>query len=117
MAKVRSKKSIATRTFGWFGSERNSRSIATLIAIGAVLGAIFTFAFDKIIPTFAPEWSLSAFGEGYRRGRREMELEFRLQHSEQAARALRERQKIDEWVRSLTDEQLVEELNKWTRKK
>ncbi len=116
MARRRVKqRSAISKALNWLGNSGNSRVITTLIAIGALIGGIFVFAIERVVPVIAPEWSATAFGEGYRRGRREMELEFRLRSSEETTRILRQRQKIDEWVRSLTDEQLAEELKKWTR--
>jgi hypothetical protein len=68
--------------FKWFGIEANSRAVMTLLAVGGLLGGALLFATDKVLPVLSPALSSSDYGEGFRRGQREADLEQRIRSLE-----------------------------------
>ena len=103
------------RAFRWLGIEPNFRAIMVLLAICSAIGTAAGFAFIRVAPLLSPTWSSSEYGEGYRRGRSEAELEFGLRAAEKSVEALRLRQEIDEKIRNMSDEERKAALKKWIR--
>ena len=100
------------KAFRWFGIEANARAIMTLIALGTIVGGLAVFAIDRLIPIISPSLSLTDYGEGYRRGKREAELEFRLGAAEGAIDRMRIVREIEEKVRHKTDAKSRADLKK-----
>ena len=101
------------RVFVWLGIEANARAITGLLAIGGVMGALALFLLDRVAPRISPQWSTTSFGEGYRRGQRETELEYKLLTAEDALGILRTRQEIDKKVRNMTEQEVTVALKRW----
>jgi hypothetical protein len=106
---------LGKRLFTWLGAEVNARAITTLLTIGTGLGAFSYFLFDRIAPQISPQWSQMSYGEGYRLGRREAELEISLHTAKQSLRALRTKMEVDERVRNMTDRELNSAIKRWVR--
>ncbi len=92
----------------WLGAEANSRAIGALLAIGVAIGGALAFLTERVLPMYSPAFSLNNFGEGFRRGQRELELERRVLELE-ASIALSKR--MDEIWRE-TNQMSEEKLNK-----
>ena len=94
----------------WLGVEANARAVTTLLFIGAAFGGIVVFAVDRLLPIADPGWDNSAFGEGYRRGQKEMQLQIKIQQLKQQEKVLRIGREIDEEIRNMSEEELNKAL-------
>ena len=94
------------RLFLWFGIEANYRAVTCLLAIGATLGGLAIFVGSKVLPVYSPTLSVTEFGEGYRRGKRESELVQQVAELETLLEQMRKSEKIRLEVENMTDEEL-----------
>ena len=94
------------RIFKWLGFEANARAIMVLLTIGGAIGIVGTFFIDRVVPLISPSLLATDFGEGYRRGRREAELEFRLKAAEGSLEAIERARKISERIEKMSDAEL-----------
>jgi hypothetical protein len=105
------------RFIRWLGVETNSRAVTTLLAIGTAFGVALTtignVAFNRLVPVLSPALSATDYGEGYRRGRREAELEAKLRDAEarlrvadETVRFVRWQQKVREDFSRMTEEEV-----------
>jgi hypothetical protein len=103
-------------TVRWLGKEANNRAVTALLAIftafGVAIGAAITFVANRVLPTMSPSYSTAEFGEGYRRGRREAELEMRLSAAEQSIKIMRHTRAIEDKIRNMSDKELDEQLER-----
>lgn len=101
---------MLTRPMRWLGKETNNRAMMGLLAIftavGVAVGSAVTFVANRIAPVVSPSFAASEFGEGYRRGRREAELETSLIAAEHTIRALQARIEIVEKFRNMSEEEV-----------
>jgi len=104
------------KTFEYLGAEANARAVASITTITAIIGSILVFVFLKIFPLFWPGLSNSGYDEGYRAGRREIELEYRVRRLEEQINNAELSRKIRQRVEGMTLKELDEELSKWTSK-
>lgn len=82
------------------------RAIGSLIAIGAVAGAALLYLGDRVLPLLSPTLAGNEFGEGYRRGKRETELELRVQELEATIQIMENSARIDEEINSMSEEEI-----------
>lgn len=98
----------------WLGKETNNRAVTVLLAIctvlGVAVGSAITFVANRVAPIMSPSFSTSDFGEGYRRGRREAELEYRLTAAENSLKLMERSRNIREKIRSMSDKEIDELL-------
>ena len=99
--------------FKWFGIEANSRAVMTLLAVGGLLGGALLFATDKLLPVLSPALSNSDYSEGFRRGRREAELELQVRELEARLWAMQEAERVRQENEMLTTEEVRERLKRW----
>lgn len=90
----------------WLGVEANARAVTTLLLIGAAFGGIVVFAVDRLLPIADPAWNQDAFGEGYRRGQKELQLRIRIQQLELQEQRRRTSEEIDKQIRSMSDAEI-----------
>ena len=103
------------RLFRWLGIEANARAIGALLLIGGALASVLIYVAENISPRLSPGFSSTEFGEGYRRGRKEAELEFRLKAANQTIEAMQSRAGIHERISRMNEAELDAELQKWAR--
>lgn len=98
------------QVFRWLGVAANARAITGLLSIGAVLGGLTFFVLDKLLPIYSPGFAANTFGEGYRRGKREAELEQQVQQLKAVLDAMRQSEEIRLEVENMSDEEIAKEL-------
>jgi hypothetical protein len=98
------------RMFRWFGIEANYRAVTCLLGIGAAIGGLAYFVGTKVLPIYSPGIAATEFGEGYRRGKREAELEQQVEQLNSLLETMRVNAEIRAEVERLSPEELRKEL-------